>query len=264
MLRIMIAGNDKRSIKAAQILKEHPFNLEILYLQCKEQLKEKADVYLLPVPFYADGKTLNNSLFSCSAEEFLNTIPKEALILSVGFDSEGVINMAERDDFAYRNAVPTAEGAIALAINATKATLCDSNILITGFGRVAKLLAHRLSPFSENITVAVRKSSDRALIESLGLKALSIDTLAEKLGRFDIVFNTVPFNIFNSKTLSAAKNGSVFIELASGQSGFDTAFLQSLPIIYINAPGLPGKVAPDTAGRIMAETVINILKENLL
>ena len=108
----------------------------------------------------------------------------------------------------------------------------------------------------------MRKDGDKALIDSLGMKAIAIDTLAERLKRFDIIFNTVPQKIFNSKTLSAAKEGSVFIELASAQSGFDTEIINSLPINYINAPGLPGKIAPDTAGKIMAETVINIIKEN--
>ncbi len=262
MLKIMIVGNDRRSKKVAHILKERIADAKITLLENTEQLSEGSNVYLLPIPLSTDGIYINNTSLCCRVDKFLGSIPKDALIISAGLSGEGIINMSDRDDFAYKNAVPTAEGAIKLAIGSNDKTLADSNILITGFGRVAKLLAHRLFSFSGNITVAVRKAGDMALIESLGMKAIAIDTLAGHLGRFDIIFNTVPQKIFNNITLSAAKEGSVFIELASAQSGFDTEILKSLPVAYINAPGLPGKVAPDTAGVIMAETVINILKEN--
>ena len=262
MLRIMIAGNDRRSEKVALILEESLSDTEVILLRNSEQLSRGADVYLLPIPFSTDGVNINNSALSCTTQKFIKSIKKDALVISAGVNGEGIINMSNRDDFAYKNAVPTAEGAIKLAIDATDKTLADSNILITGFGRVAKLLAHRLFPFSKNIAVAVRKDADKALIDSLGMNAIAIDTLAEHLKRFDIIFNTIPHKIFNIHTLSAAKEGSVFIELASAQSGFDTETIKSLPVNYINAPGLPGKIAPDTAGKIMAETVINIIKEN--
>lgn len=262
MLKILIMGNDKRSVKVAEILEKTLQNATTMLLQTENQLFKKTDVYLLPIPFSIDGNHINNSSVSIGTEEFFKNIPDNALVISAGYNREGVINMNSRDDFAYKNAVPTAEGAISLAITATESTLSDSHILITGFGRVSKLLAHRLFPFSKHITIAVRKNGDLAHIESLGLKALPIDKLAENLGQFDIIFNTVPSPIFNSKTLSAAKEGSVFIELASGQAGFDVPIIKSLPLIYINAPSLPSKTAPATSGKIMAETVINILKEN--
>lgn len=262
MFKMMIAGDDKRSIKVAEILKEHFPNQKISILSEMQQLSETHDIYLLPTPATLDGNSLNNSKFQYSLTDFLNMIPEKSLIISAGYSSDRTVNMTDRDDFAYKNAVPTAEGAIMLAANSTSKTLADSNILITGFGRVAKLLAHRLSPFNRNITVAVRKAGDLALIDALGLNCINIEGLAQNLGRFDIVFNTVPYKIFNSKTLSAAKKSSVFIELASAQSGFEISALKDADITYINAPGLPSKVAPDSAGKIMAETVITILKEN--
>lgn len=262
MFKILIAGNDKRSRKVAEILKKRFPASVVTMLNNGEQLKEIYDAYLMPIPLSLNKTHLNNSSFDISVEELLKKIPDKALIIAAGLKTANAVDITKRDDFSYMNAVPTAEGAIGLAIGANGKTLSDSNILITGFGRVAKLLVHRLFPFSKNITVAVRKAGDIALIEALGMTAVTIDSLAENIGRFDIIFNTVPFEIFNSKTLYGAKEGSVFIELASAQSGFDTQYISALAVTYINAPGLPGKVAPDTAGRIMTDTVINILKEN--
>ena len=54
------------------------------------------------------------------------------------------------------------------------------------------------------------------------------------------------------------------MELASREAGFDKEAIKKYNIRYINAPGLPGKCAPRTAGEIMAETIINLLNENNL
>lgn len=50
----------------------------------------------------------------------------------------------EREELAIHNAVPTAEGAIQLAMEETPITLYGSRCLVTGFGRVARALCRLL------------------------------------------------------------------------------------------------------------------------
>jgi dipicolinate synthase subunit A len=187
------------------------------------------------------------------------------LIISGGKTIRNSIDVAKRDDFSYKNAIPTAEGAIALAINNTDITLYDSKILITGFGKVAKILVQKLRGLCNDITVALRNKSDRELIETLGIKTIPIESIADYVTDYNIIFNTVPDEIFNKEILSTADSKNLFIELASNQLGFDTQAITKFKVNYINAPGLPNKVAPKTAAYIFADTITNILEEkNLL
>ena len=49
------------------------------------------------------------------------------------------------------------------------------------------------------------------------------------------------------------------MELASLPGGFDTFFAEKMGFSLILAQGLPGKIFPETAGRIIAETVLDYL-----
>ena len=69
---------------------------------------------------------------------------------------------AKREDFAYLNAVPTAEGAIQLAMEELPVTLAGAHCLVTGYGRVARALSELLVAMRANVTVAVRKCADSA------------------------------------------------------------------------------------------------------
>ncbi|MBR2043318.1 MAG: hypothetical protein IJ946_03155 [Clostridia bacterium] len=256
MHKILILGSDKRSLTVYEILKEKHYDVSLLTNY--EQLKEGFTAYLLPIPATLDGVKLNCDL-NITVNEILTKAHNDSLIISAGFKKDGIIDITDNDDFAYQNAVPTAEGAISLAIGSNGSTLADSNILVTGFGRVSKVLLARLKAFSKNITVAVRKAGDLSLINALGFNALPVGMLAERLKDFDIIFNTIPYKLFNSETLYNAKEKAVFIELASNASGFDTDYIKALPVTFINAPGLPAKVAPTSAGKILAEAVITTL-----
>ena len=106
-----------------------------------------------------------------------------------------------REDFAYLNAVPTAEGAIYYAIQNTDKALFESKILITGFGRVAKLLADRLRLLCKNVTVGARSQKDLSYAESIGFNCLNLKDLERKINNFDIIFQTVPHRIITGKTI---------------------------------------------------------------
>ncbi len=264
MLRIIFLGNDARSTRTAEIIREKYRNLTATILGNENQLIEHYDVYVFPIPISLDGKTLNNSNVRLNTDKIIKNIPESALVLTGGKTVNGSIDIVNRDDFSYKNAVPTAEGAIALAMNSTDITLADSKILITGFGRVSKILLQKLQGLCSNITVALRNKSDMELIETLGIKAIPIEKIADNIKSYNIIFNTIPHKIFQREILLKADNKNLFIELASNQLGFDIEAIKELNINYINAPGLPNKVAPITAAYILAETIMNILEEKNL
>ncbi|MBE6729734.1 MAG: hypothetical protein E7568_05835 [Ruminococcaceae bacterium] len=261
-MKIMITGNDKRSAVIKNILKQ---KLPDTYIYDYQGTVEKdTSVVVLPTPVSTDFINLSFTASENKSLDFLfRQIPDTCLIIGAGYKNDKVYDLCDRDDFSIMNAIPTAEGAISLALNANSHTLFGSKVLVTGFGRVSRILLSRLYPFTSDITVAVRKSGNIAEIEALGMKGVYIDKLEDNIECFDIVFNTIPFKIFDSKVLSKANRDTVFIELASKEAGFDRSLTEKFNN-YINAPGLPGKIAPTSAGIIMAETILNILTENFL
>ena len=75
------------------------------------------------------------------------------------------------------NAVPTAEGAVQIAMEELPITLHRARVLVLGFGRLGKLAAHRFAALGAKVSVAARKWADLAWAEAYGYGAERIDQL---------------------------------------------------------------------------------------
>ncbi len=260
-MKIMMVGNDNRSQQIKAYLSGKLKQFEIYDYTDKIHPDTKA--IILPTPVTSDKKNLNFCIATDrSIKTLIDSAPESCIIIGAGFSHQNVCDLCSRDDFSLSNAIPTAEGAIALLINNTRSTLYKSKILVSGFGRVSRILLNRLSSFGADVTVVIRKNSNHAEIEALGMKAIYFEEMVKYINDFDIVINTVPTMIFNSEILNKAGKNALFVELASNQLGIDVPSIEKLGINYINANGLPGKTAPVTAGEIMAETIVSVFKEN--
>lgn len=164
------------------------------------------------------------------------------------------------EELSVRNAVPTAEGALEAAMSHLPVTLHGTPCLVVGFGRIGKLLAHRLHGMGAEVTVSARKRSDLAWIDAFGYRALRTDALNGRLGQFRVLFNTVPHRLFDAAALTQTTADCLLIELAS-VDGFDAAAAQALGRTLVYARGLPGKTAPETAARALRDTLYQIWRE---
>lgn len=219
-----------------------------------------ADVLLMPVPTTRDGENVFCPLTDRKIPlSIVNKAKKDALILSCGyfFESKNCIDYLRLDSFCLANAVPTAEGAIAKAITDTPFCLWKSRVLVIGNGRVGKILAARLKALECFVTVAARKSADFAYIQALGMKHIHTKNVIKVADDFDIIFNTVDIPIFENIPDNLV--GKYLYDLSTkGCIDFESA--QKMGVNAVKLPGLPGKVAPKTAGEIIAQTVIEILQ----
>lgn len=231
-----------------------------------------ADYIILPFPMTVDGKTLNApfSRLPIPLKEVWDAVRPDQRVFGGLIPSEaGELLTARhirwhdygiREELAIQNAVPTAEGAVQIAMEELPVTLNGTACLITGFGRVAKALAQLLVAIGAQVTVAARKCSDRALAETYGCDAIHPRSIAEA-GDFKVYFNTVPALLFDASLLAALPRRALIIDLASRPGGVDLAAAGSLGMKAIWALALPGRVAPKTAGGILLKTVWNILNE---
>ncbi|MBJ8192724.1 dipicolinate synthase subunit A, partial [Bacillus cereus] len=78
----------------------------------------------------------------------------------------------------------------------------------------------------------------------------------------DLIFNTIPSMIITAQILSKLPLSTVIIDLASAPGGCDFRYAEKRGIKAVLAPGLPGIVAPKTAGAIIANTLVQLLMED--
>lgn len=166
-----------------------------------------------------------------------------------------------REETQVANAVPTAEGALQLAMESTDRTLHGSRCLIIGYGRIGRLLADRLLALGAEVTVSARKYGDLAWIEAWGCRSVQTGALTGQLDRFNLIFNTAPALILDGARLRETREDCVIIDLASAPGGVDAEAAKRLSRQVISAPGLPGKAAPCTAAAAIRDSVYHILEE---
>ena len=231
-----------------------------------------ADCVILPLPVTAEGGTINApfSRMRISLDQVLNAIRPDQYLLG-GNIADSVRKEVEargltiddyfgREELAVQNAVPTAEGAVQLAMEELPITLHGSHCLVTGYGRVARALVHLLVAIGAQVTVAVRKCADAAWAQTVGCDTVDIRRL-EEVGDFDVIFNTVPAMLFTRDVLENMDRDTLLIDLASRPGGVDFAAAADTQIKTIWALSLPGRVAPKSAGFIIKNTILNMVKE---
>lgn len=174
-----------------------------------------------------------------------------------------MIEIAEMDEVAIPNSIPSAEGAIQMAMESTDITIHGSRCIVLGFGRCGCTLARMLAALGAKTSVAARKPRDLARISEMGLQPLTYKDLPEHIGEADIIFNTVPFLVLDRKLLEITNSGVYICDIASAPGGVDFAAARELGRRAELAPGLPGKVAPRTAGRILAQVIPEIMLREL-
>lgn len=193
-------------------------------------------------------------------EDLLCMLPEEITVIGGNLEQsflKGYRKMDLLKDSFYlaKNAAITAECALQVAGPHLKTTFADSPALILGWGRIGKCLAQLLRCYGCEVTVAARKESDRAMLETLGYGAVDFSQIPPILLKYKILFNTVPDLPLNGDIVDSWTTG-IAIDLASlpGMPGRNV----------IAARGLPGRFAPETSGRLIADTIVSYYKEGIL
>ncbi|APC08204.1 dipicolinate synthase subunit DpsA [Neomoorella thermoacetica] len=174
-----------------------------------------------------------------------------------------LVETADRDEMAILNSIPTAEGALMLAMQELPITLHGSRAFVLGLGRTGFTLARMLAGVGALVTVVDRGAADRARAYAEGWRAVAFTDLAGVIGEADVIFNTVPAQVLTASVLAATSPGVLIIDLASAPGGTDFAAATAMKRRAILAPGLPGKVAPRTAGLILARLYPTLILECL-
>lgn len=281
-----VIGGDLRQVHLAGLLAADGYDVlavgfdrdvevsrSVILCKSASETIRKSDCIVLPLPFTVDGVTVNAPFARAPIplEEIWGAADGTKIITGGKFTKEvwdiahehglKLADYYDREELAVLNTIPTAEGAIQIAMEELPITIHNSKCLVTGYGHVAKTLCRDLKALGARVTACARKYSDLAWMKALGYNAAHISRLGEIIGDFDVVFNTIPAVILTESILSNLKKDSLVIDLASKPGGVDFETAGHLGIRTVWALSLPGKVAPITSGEIIKETVLNILAE---
>lgn len=174
-----------------------------------------------------------------------------------------LLEIIDMDEIAILNSIPTAEGAIQIAMEELPITIHGSKTCILGFGRVGISLVRVLKALGSNVTVIARNSGQLARAYEMGCERAGYSELHEIMNSVDIVFNTVPDMILDKEILKYANPEVLIIDLATQPGGTDFEAANSFGLKAILAPGLPGKVAPVFAGKILANVIPGLIIKEL-
>ena len=272
MNNLSIIGGDKRIAELIKILQEDENNKIILYgmENCEElnYLKNcnniintnnfKEAIYnsqkiITSIPLSKDGVTVNapytsktiniKDIFEISQNKKIITgnITEKIEKNIIETNKNEIIDILKFEELAILNAIPTAEGAIQVAMEKSNITIHNSNCLVMGFGRIGKILSKMLLGIGAKVYCEARKVKDLAFIEALGYNAINLKDLKEDLNRFDFIFNTIPYIILDETYLKNVKKECLIIDLASKPGGVDFEVAKKMEIEVEWALALPRK-----------------------
>lgn len=217
-----------------------------------DHITPEATHLLLDVPSFQRAGILRSG---ADFSQLLAQVP-EGITLIGGKLPEAIghpaIDLLKDDTYQFENAAITAECALRVAAERISFTLRGTPVLVVGWGRIGKHLAFLLKAYGSRVTVLSRDPRHRAEAESFGLQAIAPSSLPRFIGGYRILFNTAPAMMVPPETGALCPNG-LKIDLASvpGIWGDDV----------IRANGLPGSMAPESAGELMADTIFRLLQE---
>ena len=299
--KICVLGGDTRQLTLAQCLARsgyetalwglpYPDSNDTVSAYCgnhncvrcadPESALRGSSAVILPLPSTVDGVRVNCPTIHTSDVKngtdlrlirLMEWMPKSALLLAgkatdlmrsmAREENIRIIDYYDLEEIQMKNAIPTVEGAIEIALKELPITLFESECIILGYGRIGKRLAHILRALGANVTVCARSEKDLTGARIVGCKALRLSDFQANPCASDVLFNTIPTNILTAEMLEVLPKRTLIIELASAPGCMDTRTQKKCRQKFIRASSLPGKIAPITAGRILFESIEQILKQ---
>jgi len=285
-LKVAVLGGDQREVFLAKKLAESGYTVSVAGLLAQgeninlcEDLNEalnSVQVIVLPVPGINDSREIYSPCSTKTlilSEEILAGLPPGVLLFvgtarpilkdMVARHGLQLIELLNLDEVAILNSIPTAEGAVQIAMEKLPTTIHGARSFVLGFGRTGITLARILTVLGSRTTVVARDPAQRARAFEMNCSACNFNELPGLIGQAELIFNTVPYLVLDEQLLKKIDQGALIVDLATLPGGTDFEAARKLGINAELAPGLPGKVAPKTAGEIIADVLLRLIANKL-
>lgn len=255
-----VIGTDKRSINIKEMLeKENRLSSSI----------EEASVIVAPTPFSRDGENILGTEISINS--LLTLVRGKTLFggainsrIRENFNRNNIVyyDFMDYEEIAVLNAIPTAEGAISVAMDNTDITLHGSKCLVIGYGRIGKVLCKMLTGIGANVWCCARKKEALANAFGMGYNVIDVKDMASNISEYSYIFNTADALVLHRDILEKVSKEVYIVDLASSPGGVDYQAAKELEIRTNLALSLPSKVAPKTSAKYFKDKIDELLGYN--
>jgi len=257
-LKFLVELSDKRNAFLMNILNEKFAAAEFSFVNMGD-FADKNDTAVIFSPARKLGAAEAAALPQVSAG--IGGKQPEEIIAALKERGITYINLIQDEDYAVKNALLTAEGALYLMLGGTDKSIFENSVLILGCGRVGKATALLLQKLGVNTAVATFDKAEYDTYAFYADKAFFGREFIGRLSDYDVIINTIPARILDEGDTSMIRQGALVIELAS-ENCMDKKSAEKCPFSYIQAGGLPAKYSAESAARIMYECICKLLKGN--
>ena len=272
-MEVAFIGGDRRESEMAVIARDNGANARthgnpeprdargIRRCASLEEALEGTRIAVLPIPLMDSDGTIyaphaaapirmEREHLSLMAPDAHIVVGKANEDLRIAAETAGVtVHEYESDtDLMLLRAPAIAEGAIRVAIERSPFTIHGSPIAVTGFGRIASVLAATLIALKAKVHVIARRPEARAAAYAIGAEAHDFEDIPDLFPQMLILFNTVPARIIGEDQLRHLPKNTLAVDLSAPPGGMDLEAAQRLGLNNFWARGL-GASAPSTVAR---------------
>ena len=253
-----IINSDERFTFLKEMLCNERFNA--LFLDNLGNLE--CNNLILPIPVtrdgtYFSGTKINISTFFSKINTNTNIFCGKKDLLNKSINEKfKIFDYSDNELFLLENAKLTSYGILNIIFNNIQKPFDESRFLVSGFGRIGKILSDLLLNLKSNVYVLGHSQKDEFWINYSNLKNFKL----EENFNFDFVINTAPNMIFSEDIIKKANKNVTFIEVAS-VAGIDKKACDKYNLKYILALGIPGKYFPKESAKIIKKSILNILND---
>lgn len=262
---ISIGGDDRQKYTVSR-LKEKGYYVETNFDKID---LSKYDAVILPLPISTDRTNIKGT--EIEIKSFFENISDEITVFTGKVTDEqrefilkskaNYFNYYEREEFAQKNAVPTAQGALNFVMNNSKMAVCNMKVVVIGYGKCAKAICKIFKSLEAQVVSLSRRYASIADAESDGIKGALLKDYKSVVKDCNIIINTVPAQILGKDFIDNVNEKALLIDIASYPYGFDINYCKTIGKKVNILPSIPGIYVPETAGNIIADTIINIIEE---
>lgn len=221
-----------------------------------------SDVIIGGIPFVKDNKIFAPHGYNLEKSVLLKALRPSQILIGGGFEDIELpckfLDLAKDDTFLQKNAIPTAEGIIKLAISDTDTILTDSNIMIIGNGRIGSICANMFVGLGAFVNIVIESPSNLAFCGGYNRRFIKYGEINKFLPQMDIIVSTPPGEILTKYHLNHIKKDALIIDISSTPHGVSEQVADIIKTIRPRA--LPGKVAPKSGARFMKDAIYNYLE----
>ena len=254
----LVLGKSKRMLACADRLNALGYAAVCREADEFEQSIKDFKNFILPLPSLKDGFISGTNL---TFEHFCSLLTEDCTVFCGNVSLQSfpcrAFSYYENENFIAANSRLTAQGTLRLVLENTEKDMNALKIAVIGYGRCGREICGLLKSSSADVIPFSRRTE----AENDALKPDRTENISLRLNEFDIIINTVPCNIIDRDALRRLTQDNIYIEIASEPYGFNTEDADDFNFRYIPAGGLPGRFTPVSAGSIIADTVISMIKE---